>query len=229
MYTSEKADNTPDVSTAEDTQKPVSPAENTSVDQTKAFSKRLKEEVEKARADEREQIAKSYGYESWDEYNKKQTDSKLIDSGIDPEVVRPVLKDLIKSDPEYIEGMRYKEEKTKRDAEVWAKSELDKLNSKYGLHISSVDELDPETVKSWNNGMSLEKAYIAEHFEDVEKNIIENTKKSIGSGKDHLNEANGNGNLPNTREVTAEEVSMFKSINPYASEDDIKKYINDTH
>ena len=149
------ADNVEEVFTAENTEQPASPAE-TPIDQTKAFSKRLKEATEKARAEEREKIAQSYGYESWEVFNKAQTDSKLLDNGLDPETVRPVLENLIKSDPRYLEGIKYKEEKEKLESEIWANNELQRMNAKYGTKISSINDLDSETIRLWNNGLSLE-------------------------------------------------------------------------
>ena len=79
------------------------------VDMTKAFATRLKEEKAKAKLEAREEIAQSFGYNSWQEYANAQTDTKLLDNGLDPEVVRPALQEIIKNDPAYIEAMKYKQ------------------------------------------------------------------------------------------------------------------------
>ena len=60
----------------EEVDQSTSPVEK--VDQTKAFAKRLREEVEKARNAERQSIAESFGYVSWQEYAEAQTNSKLL-------------------------------------------------------------------------------------------------------------------------------------------------------
>lgn len=221
------ADNVEEVFTAENTEQPASPAE-TPIDQTKAFSKRLKEATEKARAEEREKIAQSYGYESWEVFNKAQTDSKLLDNGLDPETVRPVLENLIKSDPRYLEGIKYKEEKEKLESEIWANNELQRMNAKYGTKISSINDLDSETIRLWNNGLSLEKAYASQHFDELQKSIIENTKSSMGSGKDHLNDTTGSSATTTNKTVSDAEMRIFKRINPDMSEDEIKAYLNRT-
>ena len=225
--TLDTAANPVEVETAESTEQTASPTEK--VTETQVFAKRLKEATEKARADEREQIAHSYGYDSWAEYNKAQTDHKLLDNGLDPETVRPVLQDLIKNDPDYLEGMRYREEKIKQEANIWANQELQRLNSKLGLNIASVDDLDPATVKLWNNGMPLEKAYVSEHFDELRNKTIEATKTAIGSGKDHLNNVEGSTTPPSQTSISDREMRMFKALNPYASDDEIKAYINKSH
>jgi len=219
------ADNIEETSTAEEVEQSASPTE-TPVDQTKAFAKRLKEEVEKARTSERENIAKSYGYESWEDFNKHQTDSKLLDSGLDPETVRPVLKDLIQSDPDYIEGIRYKQEKQKLEADIWAEQELQRMNSKLGTSLKDVSELDEKTVELWNKGMSLEQAYVSQHFEELQQKAIASTKSSIGSGKEHLSNNTNSSTTGVTRELSAEEMRIFKRINPDMSDEAIKEYIN---
>ena len=225
--TLDTAANPVEVETAESTEQTASPTET--VTETQAFARRLKEATEKARADEREQIAHSYGYDSWAEYNKAQTDSKLLDKGLDPDTVRPVLKDLIKNDPDYIEGMKYREEKMKEEANIWAKEELNRLNKRFGLNIASVDDLDEATIKNWNNGMPLEKAYVSEHFDELRKKTIEATKTSIGSGKEHLTETQSSTPPSSQPSITDREMAMFRALNPYKSDDEIKAYINKSH
>ena len=117
----EMADNVEET-TEEVEEQPASPAET--VDQTKAFAKRLKEETEKARKKEREDIAHSFGYESWEAYANAQTDNKLLDKGLDPESVRPVIKDLIKNDPEYITRLASLPENEKKAQEIAMKAVL---------------------------------------------------------------------------------------------------------
>ena len=145
---------------------PTSPVDT--VDQTKAFAARLKEEKAKAKLEAREEIAKSFGYASWNEYSEAQTNSKLMDNGLDPDTVRPVLKDLIHNDPEYLEAMKFKAEKEELEKELFASNSIKELNEKFGTHYNSVNELDPETIKMWNAGTSLEKAYAANNWEAIQ-------------------------------------------------------------
>ena len=74
--------------------------------------------------------------------------------------------------------------------------------------------------------MSLEKAYAAEHYEDIQKATIKryNIKQT---GKEHLTDPVGNGPITdNVKKPTAEQISVFKALNPGVSDDDIIKYIN---
>ena len=71
--------------------------------ETKAFSERLKKEKEK--------MAKQLGYNTWEEALEAKTNATLTDKGFDPETIKPVLKELMKSDPDYRAAMEYKKEK----------------------------------------------------------------------------------------------------------------------
>ena len=71
--------------------------------ETKVFSERLKKEKEK--------MAKQLGYNSWDEALEAKTNRTLEDKGIDPETVKPLLKELMEADPDYRAAMDYKREK----------------------------------------------------------------------------------------------------------------------
>lgn len=63
MLEDEMADNAEVIEETQETET-TSPVVEPVVDQTKAFAKRLKEFTEKARSEERENIAKSFGYEN---------------------------------------------------------------------------------------------------------------------------------------------------------------------
>lgn len=76
-------------------------------DETKAFSERLKKEKAKLK----DELAASLGYSSWEEATEARANDVLLDHGIDYETVKPVLKDLLKSDPDYIAAMEYKKDK----------------------------------------------------------------------------------------------------------------------
>ena len=56
-------------------------------------------------------MAKQLGYNSWEEAIESKTNDKLLDKGIDPETVKPILKELMQADPDYRAAMEYKKEK----------------------------------------------------------------------------------------------------------------------
>lgn len=183
MFDDELADN------VVEQEQPASPAEP--VDQTKAFATRLKQEKAKVEQQVKEQIAEQFGYESWKDYTEAMTNNKLLDKGLDPESVRPVIKDLIKEDPEYIEAMKYKAEKEALEMEVFANNSIRDLNEKYGTNFKSVNELDEDTVKMWNAGTPLEKAYAANNLTAIVDAAVKKAATKHDTGKEHLKELNG--------------------------------------
>lgn len=204
---------------------PTSPVEQ--VDQTKAFATRLKEEKTKAKQEAREEIAKSFGYNSWSEYADAQTNNKLLDKGLDPESVRPVLKDLIREDPDYQEAMKYKAEKEALEKELFATNSLKALNEKFGTAYSSVDELDPETIRLWNLGTPLETAYAANNWESIRDAAVKKASVPKDNGKSHLKQVTGSSQPNNTREISKEELDACKIFG--FTEEQVKEYVNRTN
>ena len=222
----EKADNvieSTDEATVE--QQPTSPVEQ--VDQTKAFATRLKEEKAKAKQEAKEEIAHSFGYDSWQEYVDNQTNSKLLDKGLDPEAVRPVLKDLIKNDPEYIEAMKYKAEKEELEKELFAANSIQALNNKFGTNFKSVNELDKETIDDWNKGTPLEKAFAANNYSKIIDMAIKKAASNKDNGKAHLKTVTGSVEKVEAREATTGEVAAAKAMG--LNIEQFKDYVNRTN
>lgn len=211
--------------TQQEESQPTSPVEK--VDQTKAFATRLKEEKAKAKLEAREEIAKSFGYNSWSEYADAQTNNKLLDKGLDPESVRPVLKDLIREDPDYQEAMKYKAEKEALEKELFATNSLKALNEKFGTAYSSVDELDPETIRLWNLGTPLETAYAANNWESIRDAAVKKASVPKDNGKSHLKQVTGSSQPNNTREISKEELDACKIFG--FTEEQVKEYVNRTN
>ena len=65
------------------------------VETTQAFAKRLSEKTNKAIAEEREAIAKQMGFESYEAMMKSKEEKIYNDSGLDPELVAPVVEKLV--------------------------------------------------------------------------------------------------------------------------------------
>ena len=217
------ADEPEQESAQEPEEQPTSPVEQP-VDQTKAFAARLKEEKAKAKLEAREEIAKSFGYNSWEEYADAQTNSKLLDKGLDPEEVRPVLKDLIKNDPEYIEAMKYKAEKENLEKELFASNSLQALNNKFGTDFKSINELDEETVKDWNNGMSLEKAFAANNYGKLIDKAIKTANANVDNGKSKMKMVSGSNSQTSKREPSKTEISIANSFG--FTKEQLEEYIN---
>lgn len=221
----EAADNVVDTAEQEESvEQPTSPVEN--VDQTKAFATRLKEEKAKAKLEAREEIAQSFGYSNWQEYADAQTNNKLLDNGLDPDAVRPVLKDLIKEDPDYVEAMRYKAEKEALEKEIFASNSIQELNNTFGTVFTSIDELDPETIKLWNQGTPLVNAFAANHWVKLQELAV---KKAVprDSGKSHLKTVTGSSEKAKTRNISTDEMKVFNIFG--FSAEQAQNYINRTN
>lgn len=206
-------------------QEPTSPVEP--VDQTKAFATRLREEKAKAKQEAKEEIAHSFGYDSWQEYVDNQTNSKLLDKGLDPETVRPVIKDLIKNDPEYIEAMKYKAEKEELEKELFATNSIQALNTKFGTNFKSINELDKETIDDWNKGTPLEKAFAANNYSKIIDMAVKKAVSNKDNGKSHLTTVTGSTEKPKTREITKDELAVAKAFG--FTEEQFKEYVNRTN
>ena len=70
----------------------------------------------------------------------------MLDNGLDPDTVRPMLKDLLKNDPDFIALSEYKKNKEELEKKLWAENELKKLNEKFGLSISDINKLDKNVI-----------------------------------------------------------------------------------
>ena len=213
-----------DETVEETVEQPTSPVEK--VDQTKAFATRLKEEKAKAKLEAREEIAQSFGYNNWQEYVNAQTNNKLLDNGLDPDTVRPVLKDLIKEDPDYVEAMRYKAEKEALEKEIFASNSIQELNNTFGTAFKSVDELDPETIKLWNQGTPLVNAFAANNWGKLQEMAA---KKAVpkDNGKAHLKTVTGSSEKAKTRNISTDEMKVFNMFG--FSAEQARDYVNRTN
>lgn len=200
-------------------QQPTSPVET----ETQAFARRLKEEKAKARLEARQEIAESFGYSTWQEYADAQTNNKILDKGMDPDSVRDILKDLIYTNPEYVEAMKYKQEKEELEKEIFASNSIKKLNETYGTNYKSINELDKETVDMWNKGMTLEKAYAANNIQSLIDLAVKKTVASRDNGKSHLTNINGSSEEVKVRQVSQAELNVAKSLG--LNEEKFKEYV----
>ena len=191
--------------------------------QTQAFARRLKEEKAKAKLEARQEIAESYGYANWQEYADAQTNNKILDKGMDPDAVRDILKDLIYTNPEYVEAMKYKQEKEELEKEIFASNSLKQLNETYGTNFTSVGQLDSTTRDMWNAGIPLTKAYAANNMESIVANAVKKTVASRDNGKSHLTNINGSSEEVKVRQVSQEELRVAKLLG--LNEDKFKEYV----
>lgn len=210
-----------DVLAQQEEQQPTSPVDTET--QTQAFARRLKEEKSKAKLEARQEIAESFGYNSWQEYVDAQTNNKILDKGMDPDAVKDILKDLIYTNPEYVEAMKYKQEKEELEKEIFASNSIKQLNETYGTNYKSVDELDKQTIDAWNAGTPLVNAYAAYNMSTIIDSAVKKAMSARDNGKSHLKNVSGSSEESKTREVSHDEVRIAKAFG--FSEDQLKDYI----
>lgn len=193
------------------------------VDATKAFSKRLKEETIKIREEERANLAKTLGYETYDDMVKHQQDNKLLQDGYDPETIRPILNDLLKTTPEYQEAMQYKKEKEELEKELFASDSIKMLNSTFGTTFTSINDLDKDTIDLWNKGIPLDRAYAASNYKTLTKPTPQPKQQT---GKEHMQPVEKGATKSDVRVATEDDIRRFRIFNPSATVEEINKFIN---
>lgn len=198
------------------------------VTETQAFAHRLKEATSKARNDERESIAKSFGYENYAEMQKAREQNMLREKGYDPEDVAPIIEQLVKQ--RIAEDPRLKEfERTRR--ETWAQEELTKLKELTGGRISRLEDVPEDVLELWKTKGSLKGAYIELHGETLIREMQTGIAGEQSKGStSHLNTPQG---TPATtlnsdkRPFTAQERAVYKLFNPDVTDEELSKMMKD--
>lgn len=194
---------------------------NDDVTKTKAFANRLKESTTKAVEAERLNIAKALGFESYDALIKSREKKTLEDKGLDPDVVSPVIEELVKqrldSDP------RMKELATYRDKQLleFGKKELKELSELTEGKITSLAQLSPEVKAAWAQKGSLTAAYM----ELEGANLVRSMRSEQSKGStSHLNNPSGGTNVPSgERHLTEEEKQYWRVFHPHMTEEELNK------
>lgn len=197
------------------------PADGEDVSKTKAFANRLKASTEKARREEREAIAKSLGYESYEELQKANEKKLLEEKGLDPDEVSPIVEELVKqrlnNDPRMVEL----DELRKLKIEQYGKEELAKVTQLTGGHITRLDQIPKEVIELWKKTGSLEGAYL--QLEG--KKLIEKARREVSKGTtNHL--ATPGGSPPSTtgtRPLTDAEKKVWKQFHPKMTDEELNK------
>lgn len=204
--------------TEEPTQE-TKPAES-SVETTKAFAHRLKQSTDKARSEEREAIAKSLGYESYDQLVRSRENKKLEDKGIDPETGAAVIDELVKqrieSDPRIKELEKYRAQQIKEFGE----RELAEITKLTDGEIKSLNQLPKEVIDLWKQKGSLKSAYLELEGEKLITKMRSEQSKGTTS---HLRNASGGASNATKRLLTAEEKRIWKQFNPYMTDKELNE------
>lgn len=196
-----------------------------SVDQTKAFAKRLKESTDKARSEERENIAKSLGFDSYEELQKSRDRKLFEEKGLDPDEVSPIVEELVKKRIDNDPRMKELEAFKSRQLEEFAKRELDEISKLTGGEVTKLEQLPKEVLDLWKTKGSLKAAYIELKGEEL---ILKSRSGQNRGSTEHLNSPTGSTSSTKTqRHLTAKEKQMWKIFYPGISDDELNKKMID--
>lgn len=213
-------------------QSPATEAESspqrTDVEETKAFSKRLKERTDKAIAEERESIATKLGYKSYDDMIKQQENRRLEDLGYDPEQLAPIVEELVQKRLNEHPSMKELEGYRERQVQEFAERELAEVSKLTGINYTSLEQLPQDVLEDWRKSGSLKKSYMALHGEEL---ILKSRSAMLKGNTSHLVPMGNGGVTPPTdnqkRHLTAEEKKLYKFFNPQMTEEELNNKLID--
>lgn len=222
LFNSEFEQEAPPVNNETDSQETGNDASKTDdVDTTKAFAKRLKESTDKVRREERDAIAKSLGYSSYDELQKSRENKLIEDKGLDPDEVSPIVDELVKKRLDDDPRMKELAELRKKQVEDFGKKELEEIKKLTDGEITSLNQLSKEVIDLWKKKGSLKSAYLELEGEKLITKIKGEQSKGNTS---HLNVPNGSTSpKSNERPLTDKEKQMFKFFNRNISDEELNK------
>lgn len=190
-------------------------------DTTKAFARRLRESTDKARTEEREAIAKSLGYASYDDLTKSREKKLIEEKGFDAADVTPLVDQLVKERIDNDPRMQELNELRQMKVQEFARKELAEITRLSGGEITSINQLKPEVIEAWKKKGSLKSAYLEVEGENRIMKIMSDQSKGTTS---HLANASGTAPMPTgMRTLTAAEKQMYKFFNPSMTDEDLNK------
>lgn len=188
---------------------------------TQVFAKRLKERTDKAVAEERERIAQSLGYTSYEDMQKQKEKKMFEDKGLDPEQVSPIVDELVKKKLEEDPRIKELEQFKQKQVQEFAQRELAEISKLTGVKYDSLDQLPKDVIDDWRKTGSLKKSYISLHGEELILKARSNQQKGDTS---HLQSPGGATPTPSTgRPMTDKEKQMYKFFNPGVNDDELNK------
>ena len=189
--------------------------------ETQVFAKRLKERTDKAVAEERERIAQSLGYASYEDMQKQKEHKMLEDKGLDPEQVSPIVDELVKKKIEEDPRIKELEQFKQKQVQEFAQRELNEISKLTGVKYESLNQLPQDVIDDWRKTGSLKKSYIALHGEEL---IMKARSAQQKGDTSHLQSAGGATPTPSTgRPMTDKEKQMYKFFNPGVKDEELNK------
>lgn len=221
LFSTEDTQESPTADTETQLTTETQPESETNVETTKAFAKRLSEKTEQVRNEERESIAKSLGYESYEDMMKKREAKTIEDKGFDPEEISPLVEELVQNRLNNDPRMKELEKLRAQQVEEFGKKELAEITKLTDGEITSLEQLPSEVLELWKKKGSLKSAYIEL---EGEKLIMKARSAQSKGSTSHLANPSGVVTPPsNMRPLTAEEKEIWKFFNPSITDEELNK------
>ena len=193
---------------------------NVDVDKTKAFAKRLKESTDKARLEEREAIAKSLGYESYEAMQKSRENKLLEEKGLDPEQASATIDEIVKKRIEEDPRIKELEEFRRQRVKEFGEKELAEIAKLTNGEVTKFNQLSKEVIDLWTKKGSLKAAYLELEGEKLISKI--RSEQSKGSTA-HLTNPSGSTAQSNKRFLNEKEKQIWKQFNPHMTDEELNK------
>lgn len=154
----------------------------------KQFAERLKEQSAKAVKLEQEKMAKLAGFNSYDEFVKSCENKIIEDKGFNPEELNPLINEVVetrlKNDPRLQELEMLKQ----KEAEQFAKHEIEELSKLTGGTITSFDDLPEAVINQWKTNGDLIGSYMLIEGKNLLKRINSTKAKTTTNqiGRAHV-------------------------------------------
>lgn len=220
-------------------EEPVEDEEEVKRKTTKAFSERLKQEkkllehqIKEENDKKLEKIAKSRGFDSWQELEEYDKKEKLQTMGInDPEAFNSVLDDAISNNPIVQEAKQILESQKQKEQDTIITEAITEI-SKIDPEIKSIKDLIAldnyeEFYALVQRGYSLPDAYKVFAFDKITgkkaDSAAQNVIRNIDS-KGHLKTVAGN--KTNEIVIPDEILASYKKNMPDMTDDEIRKHYN---
>jgi hypothetical protein len=194
---------------------------NNKVETTKAFAKRLRESTDKARNEEREAIAKQFGFDSYSAMLKSKETEAIKEQGLNPDDVSPLVEKLVEqrleSDPRLKELEGYR----KQQLAEFAKKEIAEIKELTNGEVTDISQLSKEVRDLWVKKGSLKAAYLELEGENLIKRVRSQQSKGTTS---HLATPEGSP-APSTgkRGLTEQEKKLWRFFNPSMTDEELNK------
>lgn len=208
------------------------------VDTTKAFSDRLKkktQEIEKRYNDKLENIAKTKGYNTWEDFEKAINRDALVEAGVeDPDKFSEVLDRMIKESPEVVKAREIIEKQQEDEQNAAMEQEL-KLIHEIDDSIETLDDISKmdncdDVIEKLNKGYSLYDAYVLCNMNRISQ--LNKEKKE----KEQINNTNSKNHMKSTRggsgtyvEVPTEVYNTYKRNLPNWTDKQIREHYAKNH